>query len=101
THVTFDDIDRDLNPPADVSAFDVPGASGVRHRVVAIAANGERAEGFAREVDGVASPEEGFVTRQPPVAAKPAATSATPSPPRHSHPKPISTTTRDGFTRLK
>lgn len=107
SHVTFDDIDRDLDPPADVCAFDVPGASGVRHRVVAVSPNGARAEGFAREIDGVASPEEGFVTHQPWVAptptpaTTPGAMPGTQAGPRHSRPAPVSTTTRDGFTRLK
>lgn len=100
THVIFDDLDRDLNPPADVCAFDVPAASGVRHRVVAIAANGSRAEGFAREVDGVASPESGFAIQQatPTTTTPPAA----PQPqPHHTHAAPRSTTTHDGFTRIK
>ena len=98
THVIFDDLDRDLNPPADVCAFDVPGASGVRHRVVAIASNGARAEGFAREVDGVASPESGFAVQSP----APTATTPPPTPqPRRSHAPPRSTTTHDGFTRIK
>jgi serine/threonine-protein kinase len=101
THVIFDDLDRDLNPPADVCAFDVPAASGVRHRVVAIAASGARAEGFAREVDGVASPESGFAVQS--ATTQTAANPTTPPPvaPHRNHAAPRSTTTHDGFTRIK
>jgi hypothetical protein len=100
THVVFDDLDRNLNPPADVCAFDVPGASGVRHRVVVIAADGTHAEGFAREVDGVASPESGFAIQQA-ATARTTPTTPPPAPAHHSHAAPRSTTTHDGFTRIK
>lgn len=59
-HVTFDDMERDLSPPADVSAFDVPHASGTRHRVVAIAPDGARGEAYVHEEDGVARPESPY-----------------------------------------
>ncbi|MEO7111339.1 MAG: serine/threonine-protein kinase [Polyangiaceae bacterium] len=99
-HVQFDDLDRSLNPPADVCAFDVPAASGVRHRVVVIAADGTHAEGFAREVDGVASPESGFAIQQA-VAAHTNPVTPPPAPAHHRHAAPRSTTTQDGFTRIK
>jgi serine/threonine-protein kinase len=55
--VTFDDQARDLTPPADVVAFEVPRESGARHRVTAIATDGARAEAYVREQEGVARPE--------------------------------------------
>lgn len=61
TRVTFDDQTRDLAPPADVAAFEVPRAAGVTHRVTALAVDGSRAEAYVRESDGVARPEgQGF-----------------------------------------
>ncbi len=59
--VTFDDQSRDLSPPSDVAAFEVPRESGGRHRVTAFATDGARAEAYVREEDGVAHAEgEGF-----------------------------------------
>lgn len=61
THVTFDEQSRELTPPADVAAFDVPRESGAQHRVTAMAADGSKAEAYVRESDGVARPEgQGF-----------------------------------------
>lgn len=57
TQVTFDEQARELLPPADVAAFDVPRESGARHRIIAMAADGSRAEAYVRESDGVARPE--------------------------------------------
>lgn len=57
SHVTFDDEARDLSPPVDVAAFDVPREAGTRHRVTALAVDGTRAEAFVREEDGVVKPE--------------------------------------------
>jgi hypothetical protein len=57
THVTFDENARELNPAADVVAFDAPVESGLRHRVTALALDGTRAEGYVREQDGIAHPE--------------------------------------------
>ena len=105
SHVTFDDTERDLDPPANVASFDVDASTGLRHRLVAIGANGSRAEGFVKEVDGLATQEDGFATYGPAVAA--ATTTAAPAqtPATHrSHPKPKNkgTTTRhDGFTKLQ
>lgn len=60
--VTFDEISRDLEPPVDVIAIEVPADRGVHHRVVAFAPDGTRAEGYVREQDGFARPDgEGFV----------------------------------------
>ncbi|MBS2016526.1 MAG: serine/threonine protein kinase [Deltaproteobacteria bacterium] len=61
TRVTFDDQTRDLAPPSDVVAFEVPRSAGVTHRVTALAVDGSRAEAYVREADGVARPEgQGF-----------------------------------------
>jgi serine/threonine-protein kinase len=53
-HVAFDEESRDLSPATDVVAFDVPRESGARHRVIAIALDGTRAEGYVVEQDGIA-----------------------------------------------
>jgi serine/threonine-protein kinase len=65
-HVGFDDQARDVAPAATVVVFDVPRASGVRHRVTAISVDGARAEGDVVESDGVARPAggTGFVVEQ-------------------------------------
>jgi eukaryotic-like serine/threonine-protein kinase len=61
THVAFDDDASDLTPATDVAAFDVPRDSGMRHRVIALALDGTRAEGYVLEQDGVARPDgDGF-----------------------------------------
>jgi tRNA A-37 threonylcarbamoyl transferase component Bud32 len=59
--VTFDDQSKDLAPPVDVAAFDLPRESGARHRVTALAVDGSKAEAYVRESEGVARPEgQGF-----------------------------------------
>ena len=61
THVTFDEQQHDLSPPADVAAFEVSRESGARHRVTALAVDGSHAEAYVRESEGVARPEgQGF-----------------------------------------
>ncbi len=94
SHVSFDDQARDLMPATDVAAFDVPGEAGLRHRVSITALDGSRAEGYVREQDGIARPdEEGFTMVMPdplpgdtrPAAARPA--------------RPIGTV-HNGFTKL-
>ena len=57
TRVTFDEQSRELSPPADVAAFEVPRESGLRHRITAAAVDGSRAEAYVRESEGVARPE--------------------------------------------
>jgi eukaryotic-like serine/threonine-protein kinase len=60
--VTFDELSRDIDPAADVIAFEVPMDRGARHRVVALAPDGTRAEGYVREQDGFARADgDGFV----------------------------------------
>ncbi len=95
SHVSFDDQARDLMPATDVAAFDVPGEAGLRHRVSITALDGSRAEGYVREQDGIARPdEEGFTMVMPdplpgdtrPAAARPA--------------RPIGTV-HNGFTKLR
>jgi hypothetical protein len=93
---SFDDDSRDLEPPTDVVAFDVAAGDGVRHHVVAVAADGTRAEGYALEDEGVARPEgDGytFVTPEPPLddARRPG--------PRRSA-RPVGTV-HNGFTKLR
>lgn len=83
--VTFDDQSRDVSPPAEVVAFEVPRESGPRHRVTAIAADGSRAEAFVREEEGVARAEgEGFAIETletyPDDPARPVAVGAAPKP---------------------
>ena len=57
TRMTFDEQSRELSPPTDIAAFDVPRESGPRHRVTALAADGSKAEAYVREEEGVARPE--------------------------------------------
>ncbi len=64
-HVTFDDQSRDLTPPTDVAAFDVPRESGARHRITALAVDGSKAEAYVREAEGVARPEGPGFTIEP------------------------------------
>jgi len=64
-HVTFDEQSRDLAPPADVAAFEVPRESGARHRITALAVDGSKAEAYVRESEGVARPEGPGFTIEP------------------------------------
>ena len=57
TRVTFDEQSRELSPPADVAAFEIPRESGLRHLVTALAVDGAKAEAYVRESEGVARPE--------------------------------------------
>jgi serine/threonine-protein kinase len=95
THVELDDAARDLDPATDVAAFDLPGGSGPRHRVAALALDGTRAEGFVREEDGIARPDgEGYTFFLPESTAEPRG----PAAPRST--RPIGTV-RNGFTKLR
>jgi serine/threonine protein kinase len=95
THVTFDDESRDLDPAGDVTAFELPRESGLRHRVTATAIDGSRASGFVREEDGVAKVEaEGFAFELPttaPSSSAPHTTTHATSP----------GTVKNGFTKLR
>jgi hypothetical protein len=95
THVTFDDESRDLDPAGDVTAFELPRESGLRHRVTATAIDGSRASGFVREEDGVAKVEaDGFAFELPSTAPSSSAPHVTPhggSPGR----------VKNGFTKLR
>jgi tRNA A-37 threonylcarbamoyl transferase component Bud32 len=101
TRVSFDDESRDLEPAADVSAFDVPRQSGVRHRVSVTALDGTKAQGYVRELDGVARVEpEGFSIELPP-PVQPSYTSAPArAAPRPVPPAPVGTL-KNGFTKLR
>jgi serine/threonine-protein kinase len=57
TKATLDDQTRDLSPPSEVAAFEVPREGGMRHRVTAIGTDGARAEAYVVEADGVARPD--------------------------------------------
>jgi serine/threonine protein kinase len=99
TRVRFDDVERDLDPAADVSVFDVPRESGPRHFVSATALDGTRAEGFVREEDGVVHVEpDGFSMAFP--ALQPDIPAPTPRQQAAPHPRPAGTV-RNGFTKLK
>jgi hypothetical protein len=95
THVELDDLVRELDPPADVAAFDVGAESGARHRVAVIAVDGTRAECFVREEDGIARPEGDGYTFVPPERSVPE-----PRPPSPRSPHPVGTV-HDGFTKLR
>ena len=64
-HVSFDEQARDLSPPVDVAAFEVPRESGARHRITALAVDGSKAEAYVRESEGVARPEGPGFTIEP------------------------------------
>jgi hypothetical protein len=94
SRVTFDDEVRDLDPPTDVVAFDVPAGGGTRHQITVLAPDGTRAEGRALEEDGIARPEgSGYHLVAPP----PSRDEAARAPRRSAHPLG---TVRDGFTKL-
>ncbi|MDP9034617.1 MAG: serine/threonine protein kinase [Myxococcota bacterium] len=93
SRVVFDDEARDLAPAVDVVAFEVPPGTGARHRVMAVAIDGTRAQGFVRDEDGIARPEaDGYALIAPdPNAVREAGTRPT---------RPIGNL-RDGFTKLR
>jgi len=94
THVQFDDTPRDLDPATDVVSFDVPAASGPRHKVTVTALDGTRAEGLVREQDGITQPEgDGFAL----LAPEPASSDSHPVVPRSTRPRG---TVHNGFTKL-
>lgn len=95
THVELDDAVRDLDPPGDVAAFDVPAEAGMRHRVSVLAIDGTRADGFVREQDGIARPEaDGYAF----VAPEPSVPEPRPLPLRPARPLG---TVHNGFTKLR
>ncbi|HSO39268.1 MAG TPA: serine/threonine-protein kinase [Labilithrix sp.] len=80
TRVTFDEQSRELSPPADVAAFEVPRESGLRHRITALGVDGSRAEAYVRESEGVARPEgQGFAIEALETYAEGAGTAAGPA----------------------
>jgi hypothetical protein len=96
SRATLDDETRDLDPPSDVLAFDVPASSGPRHRVTIVAPDGTRAEGYGAEQDGIVRPEEeGYAFEAPrqPGSAIPRADRK-----RSAHPAGV---VHDGFTKLR
>ena len=118
TLVTLDDTARELDPAMDTVEFDVQAERPLRHRVIAVALDGTRGEGWMREVDGVAQIEEdGFTFESPdlptaaqqPQSPQPATTTArgttpTRTPPggkKGPPPPPPPGATKNGFTKLK
>jgi serine/threonine-protein kinase len=98
SRVTFDDDARDLEPPTDVTAFDIPRGTGVRHRVAVLAPDGTRADGFALEEDGIARAEgSGYTFSTPPQAQ---VEEEPRRPPRRGAARPPGTV-HDGFTKLR
>jgi eukaryotic-like serine/threonine-protein kinase len=95
THVELDDVARDLDPPGDVAAFDVPAEAGMRHKVSVLAIDGTRADGYVREQDGIARPEADGYAFVPP---EPSTTDTRPPPVRS--PRPLGTV-HNGFTKLR
>ncbi len=120
TLVTLDDTARELDPATDTVTFDVQADRPTRHRVIAVALDGTRGEGWVREADGVAQVEDdGFTFESPDLPAPSpagggAAVAAAPAPaatgaakrgkkPPAAPPAPPGPvgTTRNGFTKLK
>jgi hypothetical protein len=96
SHASLDDDSRDLDPPADVAAFDVGAEEGLRHHVVAVAPDGTRAEGYALEEQGVARAEgDGYtlVAPEPPAGEERRV--------RSRRPAHAVGTVHDGFTKLR
>jgi hypothetical protein len=99
SHASLDDASRDLDPPTDVVAFDVPEGDVVRHHVTAVAADGTRADGDVVEDDGIARPEGtgfSFSTPTPPSDGEHRAG------PRQAGRSPATVgTVHNGFTKLR
>jgi hypothetical protein len=98
THVTIDDDARDLDPPSDVLAIDLPAEASTHHVVSALAADGTRADGSVREEDGIARPEgDGytFVAAPRPIVDDPRRGG------RGAHDARPVGTVRNGFTKLR
>jgi len=96
--VSFDDVTRELEPPTDVVTFEVPREAGFRHRLVAVAADGARAEGVVVEDEGMAKvDDDGFAVSRPDV---PASGTAAPRPGAGSVKQPPIGTKKRGFTKL-
>jgi serine/threonine-protein kinase len=97
-HVAFDDEQRDLDPAADVTAFEVPRESGSRHHLTATALDGSKASGFVKEEDGVARVETDGFTFELPTPTAPAKEPRAPRP--VARPAPAGTV-KNGFTKLR
>ncbi len=96
SHASLDDDSRDLDPPADVAAFDVGTADGLRHHVVAVAPDGTRAEGYAVEEQGVARADgDGYTLVAPETPAGDERRA------RSRRPAHAVGTVHDGFTKLR
>jgi serine/threonine-protein kinase len=99
TQVELDGVGKTLSPAADVAVFEVPADSPQRHKLSAIALDGTRADGYAREESGIAQPEPGLAFDIP--APLPTASQAgAPAGAGVRRTKPAGTT-RNGFTKLR
>ncbi|MBV9948038.1 MAG: serine/threonine protein kinase, partial [Myxococcales bacterium] len=99
SRVTLDEVARDLDPATDVVVFDVPAESDVRHRVVALALDGTRAEGFVRERGDIATAEvDGYAFVR---GTEPTGDAHREIPPTPAHRARPLGTVHDGFTKLK
>ncbi len=96
TRVTLDDIVRDLDPATDFVTLEIPGDSGLRHRVTAVSPDGTRADGYVLEDEGVARPDSGGYSYVPSSRGDLA------DPHRSSSRGPqAGGETRNGFTKLR
>jgi serine/threonine-protein kinase len=91
-----DDAVRALDPATDVIALDLPVASSARHRVIAVATDGTRADGYVSEVDGIARPVgDGYTFTLPSEGNDDARRGGGPI-----RTRPVGTV-RNGFTKLR
>jgi serine/threonine-protein kinase len=94
--VVFDNQVRELQPATDVVAFEVSRESGPRHHVAVVALDGTRADGFVREEDGIARPDDdGYAFVPPPEAAGAEVR------PSNARAAPPIGTVHNGFTKLR
>jgi hypothetical protein len=102
TEVAIDGVRKTLSPAADVAVFDVPPDSPYRHSLEAVALDGTRADGYAKEEGGIAQPEPGLSFDIPqPLATASTWTAASTTTPPPVRPRPKPGTTHNGFTKLK
>lgn len=109
--VILDDKDRVFESPVETAAFELGAGSGARHKWIAVASDGTRAEGFATERDGVLEIEEEtkiviYPQTQPAESPSAPVTKARPVPRRSTRAKPPRKTPRiertpDGFTKIR
>jgi serine/threonine-protein kinase len=99
SRITIDDgAARTMDPPTDVVALDLPAGAPYRHHVLAVAPDGTRAEGDAREDEGIArAAGDGYAFTPPPGSHDEARRVFPPNP----APPPRVGTVHNGFTKLR